>query len=48
MRTHALGQPERQASALMHEREHASPQIVNRELPFPAISHYQYADANQY
>ena len=27
----ALGQPVRQASALTHERGHASPQIVNSE-----------------
>jgi len=31
MRTHALGQPARQASALTHEREHASPRIMNCE-----------------
>ena len=31
MWTHALGQPVRQASTLMHERGHASPRIVNRE-----------------
>jgi len=31
MRSHALGQPVRQALALTHERGHASPQTVNRE-----------------
>jgi len=31
LRPHALGQPVRQASALTHERGHASPQIVNSE-----------------
>ena len=31
LQPHALGQPVRQASALMHERGRASPQIVNSE-----------------
>ena len=31
LRPHALGQPVRQATALTHERGHASPPIVNSE-----------------
>jgi len=42
MRTHALGQPVRQASGLTHERGHASPQIVNRECLEYRITTFVY------
>ena len=40
MRPHALGQPVRQASALTHEKGHASPQIVNSEQPVPPVKYF--------